>query len=131
MQNFTNREMELMNFLWSYGKPATSKDMLEKCVDRSWSPTYLNIMLRSLEEKGAIRCCGAVLYGRKYARQFECMLSKEEYYVRLAVDNGVDKKALATAAVGLVKKEASEDQEDLIQELEKIIAEFKERGDEK
>ncbi len=131
MQNFTTREMELMNFLWSYGKPATSKDMIEKCVERSWSDTYLNIMLRSLEKKGAIRCCGAVLYGRKYARQFECMISKEEYYVRLALDNGVDTKALANAAAGLVKRESSEDQEELIQELEKIIKDFKERGDEK
>ncbi len=125
---FTKRETELMDFLWSYGEPVTGKDILVLCKKRTWADNYLGVMLRSLEKKGAIRCCGMKLYGTKYARQFESTISREEYYVQLAKGNGVDVEAFAKAAVGLVKEEKSSNQEELIQELEKIIKEFKERG---
>lgn len=124
---FTKRETELMDFLWSYGEPVTGNDILEQCKEHTWADTYLGIMLRSLEKKGAIRCCGMKLYGTKYARQFESAITKEEYYVQLARDNGVDMEAFARAAVGLVKKEAPEEQEALINELENIIQEFREK----
>lgn len=123
----TNHETELMNFFWSYKEPVTGKDILEQCKEHTWADTYLGLMLRSLEQKGAIRCCGIKLYGRRYARQFECALTKEEYYVQLVKDNGVDMEAFARAAVGLVKKEAPEEQEALINELENIIQEFREK----
>lgn len=123
----TNHETELMNFLWSISEPVTGKDILEQCKDHTWADTYLGLMLRSLEQKGAIRCCGVKLYGRKYARQFEPAITKEEYYVQLARDNGVDMEAFARAAASLVKKEAPEEQEALIKELESIIREFREK----
>ncbi len=123
----TNHETELMNFFWSLKEPVTGKDILEQCKEHTWADTYLGLMLRSLEQKGAIRCCGIKLYGKRYARQFESIITKEEYFVQLAKDNGVDMKAFARAAAGLAKKEAPEDQEKLIGELENIIKEFREK----
>ena len=122
---FTKRETELMDFLWSYGEPVTGKDILVLCKKRTWADNYLGVMLRSLEKKGAIRCCGMKLYGTKYARQFESTISREEYYVQLAKGNGVDVEAFAKAAVG---EPTNHLDMPTIEKLEKIIKEFKERG---
>ena len=127
MEKFTRREEELMEFLWGYGQPLTSYNMVDLCKDRDWKDSYIHIMIRSLEKKGAIECCGVEKSGIKYARKFRPAITKEEYYVQLALSAGVDRELFAKTAAGLVRKDSSNDQEKLIQELEEIIKEFKER----
>lgn len=127
---FTKREEELMNFLWEYGKPATSNEMLELCQNRTWSESYLHVMLRSLEKKGAIEKCGFVQYGTQYARQFKCTITKEEYYVQLALDRGVNKGAFAQVAVAMASKVKPKDKDELVQTLEEIIQELMNQSEE-
>lgn len=127
MDKFTKREEELMEFLWEYGKPLTSYNMVDLCKNHKWKDSYIHCMIRSLEKKGAIEPCGEERSGIKIARKFQPAISKEEYYVQLALSAGVDRALFTMAAAGLVKKDASSDQEKLIQELEEIIKEFKER----
>lgn len=119
-----------MNFLWSYGKPATSNEMLENCKERTWSESYLHVMLHSLEKKGAIERCGLVQYGSQYARQFRCVISKEEYFVQLAMERGVDRGIFAQVAVAMASKSKSEDKDELIQTLEDIIKELEKQSEE-
>lgn len=127
---FTKREEELMNFLWEYGKPATSKEMLELCQNRTWSESYLHVMLRSLEKKGAIEQCGFVQCGTQYARQFKCTITKEEYYVQLALDRGVNKGIFAQVAVAMASKVKPKDKDELVQTLEEIIEELTNQSEE-
>lgn len=127
MIKFTKREEELMDFLWERGEPATTKEMQELCKGRTWSDNYLHVMLRNLEANGVIECCGAELYGTKYARKFRCAMTKEEYYVQLALGSGVDTNSFASAAVGMVTKDGATDHTELISQLEKIIQEFREK----
>ena len=61
--SLTKQEENLMNFLWDYGQPATSHDVMEKCATITWSVNYIHVMFRSLLKKGAIKCCGMVQYG--------------------------------------------------------------------
>lgn len=124
--SFTKREEELMDFLWSYGEPITSNEMMELCKERTWSDSYLHVMLRSLQKKGAIEQCGLVQYGTQYARQFRCAISKEEYFVRLAMGKGVDKDSFAKVAVAMAASK-EDDNEELIRTLEKIIEDFEEK----
>ena len=35
--SLTKQEENLMNFLWDYGQPATSHDVMEKCATITWS----------------------------------------------------------------------------------------------
>ncbi len=123
--SLTKREEELMNFLWEYGQPLASNEMLELCKEHSWSDSYLRIMLRSLEKKGAIVPCGMVRYGTQYARKFSCAFTKEEYYVQLAASRGVNAELFAKAAVAMAAQSDSKDQENLIQELEEILQDYK------
>ncbi len=130
MEKFTRREEELMEFMWDYGAPLTFHEMLKLCTDRDWKDSYIHIMIRSLEAKGAISCCGVVRYGTKYVRQFQCAISKEEYYVQLALSAGVNRALFAKIASGLVPEADPDEREQLVQKLEKIIEDYKERDDE-
>ena len=95
----TEREEQVMDFMWEYGKPVTSKEILEFCKDRTWKDSYLLTMLHSLEVKGAIKRCGRVLYGTQYARLLKPAITKEQYYIQLAYKRGVDRMDFVQLAV--------------------------------
>ena len=86
--SLTKREEELMSFLWDFGEPLTVRAMLDFCPKRTWSDNYLNVMIRSLEKKGAIEACDMMRYSRQYARAFRPVLGREEYYIYMAQLHG-------------------------------------------
>lgn len=127
----TKREEELMSFLWDFGEPLTVRAMLDFCPKRTWSDNYLNVMIRSLEKKGAIEACDMMRYSRQYARAFRPVLGREEYYIYMAVNHGADAALLAQAAVAFVLREKPENMDQLLQELEKVLEEYRKNGWEK
>lgn len=126
--SLTKREEELMEFLWEQGEPLAANEILAQCKDRSWSDRYLQAMLRSLEKKGAIESCGVVRQGNHYSRRFRCRLSREDYFVQLAQASGVDTKLFAKAAVALAAGSSSQDQSEVIRELEQLLEDYKKKG---
>lgn len=129
--SLTKREEELMSFLWDFGEPLTVRAMLDFCPKRTWSDNYLNVMIRSLEKKGAIEACDMMRYSRQYARAFRPVLGWEEYYIYMAVNHGADAALLAQAAVAFVLREKPENMDQLLQELEKVLEEYRKNGWEK
>ena len=121
----TKREEDLMDFLWDYGKPATSLDVLEHCKNITWSPNYTHVMLRSLLKKGAIEMCGMIQYATQYARQFRCVISREEYFLQQAQKSGIDSRELLRTAAALAAHSDAKEREELVEELEHLIAELK------
>ncbi len=130
VMTLTKREEELMDFLWSYGKPVTSNDILELCKVHSWRENYLQVMLRSLIEKGMIKQVDSVRYGKQYARQFCCTMSKEEYFVALAAGKNLNKRHFAQVAVAMAAKESSEERQALIEQLEQMLRDFSDETEE-
>lgn len=120
----TKREEELMDFLWDNGEAMTSNDILERCTDRSWSDSYLQVMIRSLLGKGMLEQVGMVRYGTQYARKFSCTMCKEEYLVALAAERDLDKGQFAKAAVAMAVRESGEGRQALINELKKQLKEL-------
>ncbi len=123
--HLTKREAELMELFWSKSKPLTSVEILEFPEERSWKDNYLQIMLRSLLKKGVLRVCGTVQYGTQYARQFEPVLSKEEYVARTMLDKGLEDMSLVKVMVAMVQDEGKANKEVLIEQLEEIIKELR------
>lgn len=119
----TNREEELMNFLWDCQEPITSKEILERCSNHSWSESYLQVMLRSLLGKGMLEQVGMVRYGTQYARQFTPTMAKEDYFVALAAERDLDKARFACAAVAMALRDAPEGAEALSKELRRMLKE--------
>lgn len=120
----TKREEELMDFLWEYGKPVTSNEILELCQSHCWRETYLQVMIRSLLKKGMIEQVGIMTFGNHYARQLQYTMSKEEYFVALAAGKNLNKCHFAKAAVAMAAKESPEDRQALIEQLEQMLKDF-------
>lgn len=118
---FTEREEQVMNFMWEYGRPVTSNDILELCTNRTWKDSYLQIMLRSLEKKGAIEVCGRILYNTQYARVLRPTLSKEQYYLQLAYKRGVNRRNFIQLAVSIANDLDPEGTDSLIASLSDLI----------
>ena len=129
-EHLTESEEELMELFWSRKEALTSVEILKMDFSHSWSDSYLHIMLRSLMKKKMIEVCGTVQYGTQYARQFVPSMTKEEYVAKIITEKGVDKSSLAKVAVAMVKETDVETRADLIEELEKIIRELKEKTSE-
>ncbi len=124
--SLSKSEERLMNFLWSENTPLSALEMVEKLRDQDWGEHYLRVVLKSLERKGAVECCGFEQRVNQYARRFCCALTKEEYYVQLAARGGVAPDALLrSAAVAMVEKGGEKGKEELIQELERLIEEYR------
>ena len=82
-------------------------------------------MLRSLLKKGAIEMCGMIQYATQYARQFRCVISREEYFLQQAQKSGIDSKELLRTAAALAAHSDAKEREELVEELEHLIAELK------
>ena len=120
----TEREEEVMNFMWEYGKPVTSNDILALCTNRTWKDSYLQIMLRSLKKKGASKECGRILYNTQYAYLLKPTLSKEEYYLQLAYKRGVNRRSFIQLAVSIANDMDPEGTDKLIASLSELINEL-------
>ena len=117
-----------MEIFWERRIPLTSVESLEIAAGRSWNGKYLHRMLQSLLKKGMIEVCGMEQYGRQYARQFLPAVTKEQYAARLVMSKGIGINSLAEIAVAMVKEAEESDEEELIQQLEGMIEELKQRG---
>ncbi len=76
-----------------------------------------------------IEVCGVVQYGTQYARQFVPSMAKEEYAAKLIISKGLGKGSMAKVAAAMVKEADGEIKSDVIEELEKIIEELKEKDE--
>ena len=125
----TGSEEELMELFWNTNEALTSVEVLKMNGDHSWNDSYLHIMLRSLIKKKMIEVCGVVQYGTQYARKFIPSMTREEYAAKLVMSKGLGKSSVAKVAAAMVKEVYGEVKTDLIEELEKIIEELKNRDD--
>ncbi len=127
-EHLTNSEEDLMEIFWERRVPLTSVEILEIAAGRSWNGKYLHRMLQSLLKKGMIEVCGMEQYGRQYARQFLPAVTKEQYAASLVMSKGIGINSLAEIAVAMVKEAEESDEKELIQQLEGMIEELKQRG---
>ena len=129
--SLTKSEEKLMQFLWNQEKPLNVTEMLELLDDRAWTKNYTRDIVRELRKKRVVDSCGRAHSGRNYAQRFQAVMSREDYYAQLARHNGVTvSKMLQAEAFALVKKGDKKEMEELIQELEDIIEEYRARDDE-
>ncbi len=133
----THSEETLLNIFWDVGTPLSSLDVFEisqKTEDATtWSINYVHKMLTSLLDKELLEICGFVRSGKKYVRKFQTCITKEEYIADILDQHGVSTSSLAKIAMALVKKQEAkggdENHDQLISELEQMIDDFEQSGD--
>ena len=115
-------EMQIMELLWSAGRPLTSVEMIEM-IDAQ-NNTYIHVLLRSLQKKGLITSCGTERYGTQYARLFVPVMSKEQYAAKMVLQLKIERKVIPKLTLALVE-ETECNNEEVIAELEAIISDLK------
>lgn len=126
----TDKEEEIMQFLWSYDKPVTRNEIKELCTERTWKDNYLGGILVSLGKKGMLKTVGMVKYGKTYARRLTYAMTREEYIAKLVASKGINLSSLGQVAVAIAKDSSdstSAEDNEMIERLEKIINEFEDK----
>lgn len=131
------KEEIFMDILWDFDRPMSSMDIIAEAPSGTWgekSDKNIHRIIRQLLKKGLIEVCGQVASGTQYARLFRPTLSKETYAIQQFESFGGN--SLVKIALGLTKaaKSKADNQEEVdaevIEELEKMIREFRESDNE-
>ena len=127
--SLTPSEERMMELFWSENRPLTSVELAGHSEEENWKSSYVYILIRSLLKKGLIEVCGTVQYASQYARQFRPLLTKEQYAARLALSLDFDSDSVSKVAVAMMQ-ESCEDSEQLIRQLEGMIAQLRKESEE-
>ncbi|CVI67929.1 Penicillinase repressor [Eubacteriaceae bacterium CHKCI004] len=79
MKKITDSEREVLNLLWDMGEPLSSTEIVKLSVDKTWKPSYIHIMIKSLLDKEMIRVAGFKKTTKNYARVFEPTMTREQW----------------------------------------------------
>ena len=87
----TKSELEIMNVIWSAGRPLTRGEILEYSVEKNWKDNSIHILLNRLLAKGAITEGGFARSGKSYGRLYEAAISGVEYYAQNIFCGGAER----------------------------------------
>ena len=76
----TKNELEIMDVLWSAGRPLSRGEILSFSEEKSWMDSSVHILLNSMLKKQAIREAGFVKCGKTCGRVYAPGVTCEEYY---------------------------------------------------
>lgn len=138
----SEHERIIMNEFWHSNQPLTSVDLFERLSDQFPHKTQIHRYLNQLEAKGLISVCGInssdAKYA-KYAREFKANITEEEFTKQVLLNDVNDVSTLTKIALSLLKEVSpkktpdqqrdSEEEQELIQELERIIEEYKDENE--
>ena len=87
----TKSELEIMNVIWSAGRPLTRGEILEYSVEKNWKDNSIHILLNRLLAKGAITEGGFARSGKSYGRLYEAAIAGVEYYAQNVFCGGAER----------------------------------------
>lgn len=137
----SEQERLIMSEFWHSDKPLTSVDLFERLSDHFPHKPQIHRHINMLLEKGLISVCGVnCSYAKyaKYAREFKATVTEEEFMKNVLLDDINSRSTLQKIALALLEetspkkkkeKEQNEEDQQLVEELERIIAEYKNEDD--
>lgn len=96
--HLTAAEESVLDILWNSKDPLTGQQIIEeakKDESNSWQERSIFLFLNSLMDKKFIESIGFVRAGKTYARTFQPVLSRPEFYARLVNAALTDKELVA------------------------------------
>lgn len=115
----TRAEEEVMELLWKSNAPLSASDIVRLSVNRTWKPSYIHLMLKSLLKKEVIQVVGLRRTARNYARTFTPVMSKEEWNL-FQLKQNIGETVLLKELVALERRE------EVLDELAELIKRRKE-----
>ena len=113
----TKQEDKVMELFWNLRVTLTSRDILELLRSEDWTGSYVYSVLRSLEKKNMISVCGEIRSKTQTLKEYVACISKEEFYVRLALSNHVNVRKYIDLAIRTVAQENPRELERIYDEL--------------
>lgn len=127
----SEREQQIMNFMWDQEEAVTSTDILKALPDVMQNATYVHRTINSLLASGFIRECGVVRHKTQYARKFLPCMTREEYAAQYLVRQGIQRKSLGRVAMALLHETQDSTHQctqETIAELQEIINQLKDQA---
>ena len=120
----TKNELEIMDVLWTSGRPLSRGEILSLSVEKSWMDSSIHILLNSMLKKGAIREAGYVKCGKTSGRVYEAALSCAQYHV-----STLHSTKTVASAVELLQEYLEQEQPscDVLRQLEKVLREERQK----
>ena len=98
----TDKQFEIMDVLWNSTAPMTVNDIINMSKNRSWSENSVYIMMKQLEEKGAVAVSHLEPTGTIHARAYKPELSFEEFMASVMASKSKARKTGAPLDVDKV-----------------------------
>lgn len=126
------REEKLMNFLWEQQESVTIADMEQYFASEKLNKTTIFKAVQSLMGLGYICVSGVERSNKTYARQFRAAVTREEYAAIILAERGIGTSSLGNLAMAMLGNDKSEKEDEdadekLINELESIILQLRNR----
>ena len=123
MKKLTNSEREVLDLLWDVGEPLTSSEIVKMCVDRTWKPSYIHIMIKSLLDKEMIKMADFKKTTKNYARTFEPAMTREQWsLLQVKQEKSDSGELLKEMLVSILQEETDEN---VLDELSEAITKRK------
>ena len=121
----TKSEKEIMGLLWNTDRPLTATEIVNLTPERTWKKSYIHLLINSLIEKQLIRSESLVRTGRNFGRAFVATMSEEEFLIhQITIGQNFSPNSIPFLVSALL---SATDNLELIQELENILQEKKEK----
>ena len=122
----TERELDILNILWSAEKPLLASDIPQ--IDNSISINTAQAVLRNLLKKKLIEVSDIVHSGTVLSRRYKPTISSHDFFLKQFVKQFQNlNKDIPTPTIVATLLEHEKNEEAVIEELEKMLEERKKR----
>ena len=83
MIKITDCEKQVLDLLWENEKALTSTEIIKLCERRTWKPSYIHILIKSLLKKEMIQVVDFKKTSKNYARAFAPAITKDEWLAQI------------------------------------------------
>lgn len=130
--SLTSNELEIMELMWKMKRPLSRTEIIDLSPDRSWSANSIHILLNKLLEKEAIEVSGFVKTNKNYGRTYSPLITQNDYVLsslnQMKQSSYYKSKSTATASIFATLIQDSDIDDELLDELEKILEERKKQN---
>ena len=122
-KNITPYEKEVLDALWESGEALTAREIVNYCVNKSWKPSYIHLMINSLLEKKMIKEAGFKQTSKNFARMYMPSMTEEEWFSYQMMEKVKNRDVLLKNVLSEILKDTWDVEK--IDELKAVIEERK------
>ena len=122
-KKITPYEKEVLDTLWESGEALTAREIVNYCVNKSWQPSYIHIMINSLLEKEMIKEAGFKQTSKNFARMYMPSMTEEEWFSYQMMEKVKNRDVLLKNVLSEILKDTWDVEK--IDELKAVIEERK------